>query len=113
MLNPPSAAAAANRRQARRFDLHVALRYRHDGDARWHKGFTRNIGPAGVLFEGEDRVQPSTAVEITLALPKRIVGEETAELHCEGTVTRSESRGGDGARSVTAIKISHYRLVRP
>jgi len=103
----------AEKGRARRFALQIALRYRGNGEARWHRGVTRNISYSGVLFDGEDWTQPQTPVELSLALPANITGGWAAEVVCRGTVMRSERGGNDGDGSLIATSISHYRFVRP
>jgi hypothetical protein len=66
-----------------------------------------------MLFHGEDWAQPSTRIELTLLLPLQMGVAWAAEVICRGTVTRSERRGIDEGGPWMAIRISHYRLIRP
>jgi hypothetical protein len=114
MLDAGSGIAVGDKARARRFELQIPLRYRADGEGDWHWGTTRNISRSGVLLQGEDWAEPRTPLEMTLLLPKEIIGlEYAAEVVCRGTVTRSERRGNDGGGSLIATRISHYRFVRP
>ena len=105
--------SVAGKGRAQRFDLQIALRYRANGDGRWHLGITENISYSGLLFLGENWAEPNTPVEISLALPKEIAGESAAEVRCRGTITRSERRQSNGHGAILATRISHYRFVRP
>ena len=114
MLDGRGGIAVGDKARAQRFELQIPLRYRADGEGDWHRGTTRNISRSGVLFQGEDWAEPSTCLEMTLLLPKDIIGvERAAEVVCRGTVTRSEGRGSEGGGPLIATRISHYRLVRP
>lgn len=106
-------ALAVDKRQGRRFELEFALRYRADGEGRWHRGWIRNISGSGVLFRGEGWTEPSTRLEMSLILPKEMIGVWAVEVVCRGTVTRSERPESDGDGAMIASRISHYRFVRP
>ena len=105
--------ALPGKERARRFELQIPLRYRANGDSQWHRGIMKNISSSGVLFQGEDRTGPNTPVEISFVLPKRILGEEAAEVVCRGTVTRSQPSAESDDLSLLATTISSYRFVRP
>jgi len=113
MLDAKSGAALGEKSRARRFELRIPLRYRADGADDWHTGTTRNISRSGVLFQGDDWAEPCSALEMTLLLPKESGVERAAEVVCRGTVTRSERREREDGGPLIAIRISHYRLIRP
>ena len=113
MSNAGVSVAVAEKARAQRFELHIALRYRANGDTQWRKGMTKNISSSGVLFQGENWADPSTPLEISLVLPKQSAGASAAEVVCRATVTRSERCASDGRSPIIAIKISRYRFVRP
>ena len=103
----------ASKERARRFELQIPLRYRANGDSQWRRGTMKNISSSGVLFQGEVWTEPSTPVEISFVLPKKILGEEAAEVVCRGTVMRSLRLANGVDRSLFASTISSYRFVRP
>jgi hypothetical protein len=103
----------SSKTRAQRFELHIPVRYRTDSDEGWHSGTTRNISRSGMLFHGEDWAQPSARIELTLLLPRQMGVARAAEVICRGTVTRSERRAIDEGGPWMAIRISHYRLIRP
>lgn len=105
--------SVAEKGRARRFGLQIALRYRANGEGHWHRGFTRNISCSGVLFRGEVWTEPRTPLEISLSLPREVMGARAAEVICRGMVTRSERLGSDSGGPLIATRISHYQLVRP
>jgi len=112
MLDLRGVVSPSEKTRAQRFDLHIPLRYRTDGEGDWHKGTTRNISRSGVLFQAEDWAEPRSHVEITWLLPGKAGVDGAAEVVCRGLVMRSEQRTtGDGGPLV-AIRISRYRLVR-
>jgi len=113
MLDARSGVAAGEKTRAQRFKLQIPLRYRANGAGDWHKGTTRNISRSGVLFQGDDWAEQRTSLEMTLVLPKEAGVDRAAEVVCRGTVTRSERRETDEGGPLIAIRISHYRLVRP
>src|SRR5581483_1087399 len=45
--------------RAQRFNLHLPLRYRKLGEQSWRKGTTENISRSGLLFRGEEVLQPT------------------------------------------------------
>ena len=113
MLDARSGVALGEKTRAQRFELHIPLRYRADSEGNWHRGTTRNISRSGVLFQGEDWAEPRSPLEMMLVLPKEKGVERAAEVVCRGTVMRSERRASDEGGPLIAIRISHYRLIRP
>jgi len=113
MLDPRGGISLGEKTRAQRFELQIPLRYRAESEGDWHRGTTRNISRSGVLFQGENWAEPSTPLEMTLLLPRESGVEIAAEVVCRGTVTRSERREIEDGGPLIAIKISHYRLVRP
>src|SRR5580693_43962 len=45
--------------RAQRFQLHLPLRYRRLGEQQWHVGTTENISRSGLLFAGDELLQPN------------------------------------------------------
>jgi len=113
MSDPTVGVALVDKTRARRFELQIPLRYRVNGESDWHNGTTRNISRSGVLFQGDNWAEPRAPFEVILLLPDDLGISRAAEVVCRGTVVRSEWGGSDGGGPLIAIKISHYRLVRP
>ena len=113
MLDSTGGMGPGEKTRAQRFELQIPLRYRAGSEGDWHRGTTRNISRSGVLFQAENWAERHTPLEMTLLLPKESGVERAAEVVCRGTVTRSERREREDGGSLIAIRISHYRLVRP
>ena len=80
--------------RARRFNLHLPLRYRPLGEKSWRPGTTENISRSGLLFQAQELLHPNALLEISLVLPAEIAGLAATEVICRGEVVRSiESRG--------------------
>ena len=99
--------------RAQRFGVQIRLRYRLSGENKWWKGTTENVSRSGVLFRGEEYVEPRTPLELTFVLPKEIIGVRAAEVICRGTVVWSERPREEGKLPSLATTISHYRIIRP
>ena len=98
--------------RARRFRVQMPLRYRVNGSA-WRRGTTENISRSGVLFRAESLVEPSTALELAMALPAEVYGNGAAAVSCRGRVARTAPPADGESLPRLAATISHYRLVRP
>ena len=99
--------------RAQRFGIKIRLRYRLNGGSKWWTGTTQNISRSGVLFRGEEFVEPNTPLELTFVLPKDIFGARPAEVMCKGTVIWSERPRERGKLPCLATTISQYRIIRP
>jgi PAS domain S-box-containing protein len=96
--------------RARRFNLHLPLRYRLLGEQRWLQGTTENISRSGLLFQGEEVLQPSAQLEISLVLPAEIAGLAATEVVCRGEVVRTIGTPGSGVSPALAAKILQYHF---
>ena len=99
--------------RALRFGIQIRLRYRLNGESKWWKGTTENISRSGVLFRGEEFVEPNTPLELTFVLPKEMFGARAAEVICKGKVIWSERPRERGKLPSLATTISQYRIIRP
>jgi CheY-like chemotaxis protein len=96
--------------RARRFNLHLPLRYRPLGERSWRPGTTENISRSGLLFRAQEVLQPNAQVEISLVLPAEIAGLAATEVVCRGEVVRSMNGPGAGANPALAAKILQYHF---
>jgi PAS domain S-box-containing protein len=104
--------------RARRFNLHLPLRYRPLGEKSWRPGTTENISRSGLLFQAQELLLPNALLEISLVLPPEIAGLAATEVICRGEVVRSVEAHGQGegqgqGQSVTpalAAKILQYHF---
>jgi PilZ domain-containing protein len=95
--------------RARRFDLHLSLRYRSVGAKSWREGRIENISRSGVLFWTERLLHVDTPLEMRFVLP---LGRTSSRIVCRGRIVRAvRPRGGEAPRGLAAT-ISNYRFVR-
>ena len=96
--------------RARRFNLHLPLRYRPLGEKSWRPGTTENISRSGLLFQAQEVLHPNAQVEISLVLPAEIAGLAATEVICRGEVVRSVEAQGQGVTPALAAKILQYHF---
>jgi hypothetical protein len=94
--------------RARRFNLHLPLRYRPVGEKSWRAGTTENISRSGLLFRAQEVLQPAAQLEISLVLPAEIAGLAATEVVCRGEVVRAVAAGG--VNPALAAKILQYHF---
>ena len=101
-----------------RYRLELAVRYRLASMTSWATGLTRNLSRTGLSFEASESIPDPRApgdrlvIDLRLALPT--VGEGSAEVACQGYVTRVErSPESDGATTI-GITVDRYHVdIRP
>jgi PAS domain S-box-containing protein len=96
--------------RARRFNLHLPLRYRPLGEKSWRPGTTENISRSGMLFQAQESLHPNAQLEISLVLPAEIAGLAATEVICRGEVVRSIEAHGEGVSPALAAKILQYHF---
>ena len=96
--------------RARRFNLHLPLRYRLLGEKDWRPGTTENISRSGLLFAAQELLQPNAQVEINLVLPSEIAGLAATEVVCRGEVVRSIEPQSPELPPALAAKILQYHF---
>jgi hypothetical protein len=96
--------------RAQRFQLHLPLRYRRLGEQQWHVGTTENISRSGLLFAGDELLQPNSQLEINLVLPAEIAGLSETEVVCRGEVVRTIERKGETLSPALAARILQYHF---
>jgi len=96
--------------RAQRFQLRLPLRYRRLGENQWHAGTTRNISRSGMLFQGDEMLQPAAQLEINLVLPAEIAGLSETEVVCRGEVVRTIAREGTALNPSLAARILQYHF---
>src|SRR5262249_19723373 len=94
--------------RARRFNLHLPLRYRPLGETNWRPGTTENISRSGMLFRAQEVMQPAAQLEINLVLPPEIAGLAPTEVVCRGEVVRSIE--SEEVSPALAAKILQYHF---
>ena len=111
IATPKADAGGADQVRAQRFEIRTPIRYRSNGDSRWHQGTIQNISSSGVLFQCEHALGPDTLIEMSWTVPVGALGGGGAEVRCRGRVVRAVSESGD--QTALAASISNYRLTRP
>ena len=100
--------------RARRFNLHLPLRYRPLGEKSWRPGTTENISRSGLLFQAEEWLDPTVQLEISLVLPAEIAGLAATEVICRGEIVRSVKPASQGTgpdlAPALAAKILQYHF---
>lgn len=96
--------------RARRFNLHLPLRYRPLGEKSWRPGTTENISRSGLLFQAQEVLDTNAQLEISLVLPAEIAGLSATEVICRGEVVRSIEGQGNGVNPALAAKILQYHF---
>ncbi len=96
--------------RARRFNLHLPLRYRPLGEQNWRAGTTENISRSGLLFQAQELLHPNAILEISLVLPAEIAGLAATEVICRGEVVRSVEGQRQGVSPALAAKILQYHF---
>jgi CheY-like chemotaxis protein len=100
----------SSRLRAQRFNLQLPLKYRPLGEGTWRKGATENISRSGMLFRGEEMIQPDAQIEINLVLPAEIAGLSAAEVVCRGEVVRVVEPEQPTMSPGLAAKILQYQF---
>jgi PAS domain S-box-containing protein len=96
--------------RAQRFQLHLPLRYRRLGENQWHVGTTENISRSGMLFKGDEALQPASQLEISLVLPAEIAGLSATEVVCRGEVVRTVNPESETMSPALAARILQYHF---
>jgi len=96
--------------RAQRFNLQLPLKYRLLGENSWQEGTTENISRSGVLFRGEQMLQPNAQLEINLVLPPEIAGISATEVVCRGEVVRAVEADSADIHPALAAKILQYHF---
>ena len=96
--------------RAWRYPIRLTMRFRSSGDGQWRDARTENISRSGVLFRTADVVPRATHIEMLMALPAE-VGGENATVICRGRIVRTEPPKDDDPRPAVAATIAGYRLM--
>jgi hypothetical protein len=98
--------------RAKRFPLHLPVRYRKPHSPTWFDGRTVNISYSGVLFSAQYPLQPKTRVELRFELPVAPLGEAPAKVVGKGVVVRVEESPISGIPPALAVSVGRYRMSR-
>ena len=84
------------------------MRFRPSGDGQWRDAHTENISRSGVLFRTADVILGATHIEMLMALPAE-VGGQNATVLCRGRIVRTEPPRDDDQQPAVAATIAGYR----
>jgi hypothetical protein len=100
--------------RARRFPIHIPVRYRLASSPEWFEAYTENVSRSGVLFRTEHAFEPTTPLDLRLELPPVDNGERVrGEVVCKGEVVRTDwSDEGDGIPSGVAVAFHRYWMTQ-
>ncbi len=100
--------------RARRFPIHIPVRYRMAHSPEWFDAYTENVSRSGVLFRTERTFEPTTALDIRLELPAVDNGERVrGEVVCKGEVVRMDpSDDREGIPSGVAVAFHRYWMTQ-
>jgi len=100
--------------RARRFPIHLPVRYRLSSSPEWFEAYTENVSRSGVLFRTDRTFEPTTALDVRLELPAVDNGERVrGEVVCKGEVVRMDrSDDGDGVPSGVAVAFHRYWMTQ-
>jgi PAS domain S-box-containing protein len=107
-LTPLRASLSPTR--AKRFKLHLPLKYRQLGENDWTAGTTENISRSGLLFRSKELLPANVQIEINLVLPAEIAGLAAAEVVCRGEVVRTVQSESSMVGPALAAKILQYHF---
>ena len=99
--------------RAKRFSIHVPIRYRVPHSRDWFEACTENVSRSGVLFRTDSIFEPMTTLDLKLELPPvKNNGGTHAEIVCKGEVVRVERHYTVGDSPAIAVAIYNYRLTK-
>ena len=100
--------------RARRFPIHIPIRYRLPRSPHWFEAFTENVSRSGVLFRTDRVFEPTTDLDLRLELPQVDNGEGVrGEVVCKGKVVRTDrSADREGIPASVAVSIHRYWLAQ-
>jgi hypothetical protein len=100
--------------RARRFPIHLPVRYRLARSPEWFKAYTENVSRSGVFFRTDRVFEPTTALDLRLELPVIENGERVrAEVVCKGEVVRMDrSDDAEGIPPGVAVAIHRYWMTQ-
>jgi hypothetical protein len=95
--------------RARRFALHLPLRYRLLRAAEWREGRMENISRSGVLFWTDQLLDVDTEIEMSFMLPLVDTG---SWIVCRGRIVRTVPPHEQQVPSALGAAFTSYRFVR-
>jgi len=100
--------------RARRFPIHIPVRYRLPQSPQWFEAYTENVSRSGVLFRTDRVFEPTTTLDLRLELPQVENGERVrGEVVCKGAVVRMDPPDDPtGIPAGVAVAFQRYWLAQ-
>ena len=100
--------AAQERRETKRYELHLPIHYRVSQKgiiARWGTGMTREMSTSGVSFRTRKPLPVGSHVEMIVNWPAKYGDDQPIDLQLTGFVVRS-----DGSRTAVRVTSRRFRI---
>ena len=95
-----------------RYDLHLPVWYRVQGERSWHTGTTESVSRSGVMIRTHERNELNSLVRVVIELPNEDGSGTAGCLTGIGHVVRAQNADRSDAPSF-AIAVKRYRVQRP
>jgi c-di-GMP-binding flagellar brake protein YcgR len=101
------------RRKNKRYTMSLPVTIRAGGEQSVN-ATSRDVSSGGVyiFFEAPDNLQAGAELDITLALPKEIVGDVEVLVRARGKAVRVDSVEGNGTGTGVAVAFETHHFVR-
>jgi len=101
---------AADRREARRFNMTLPMRILSlDSNSHELKAFTRDVSYRGLYFLAEAQPKVGASIEFVITLPEQVTRSGDVNIRCHGQVVRTEST--PNGKTGIAAKIERYEFL--
>jgi hypothetical protein len=101
---------AADRREARRFNMTLPLRvFPHDTLGSVFTAQTRDVSYRGLYFLSENDFSIGSEIEFVITLPQQVTQSGDVNIRCLGHIVRVEPDGN--GRTGIAAKIERYEFI--
>jgi hypothetical protein len=98
--------------RAKRFPLHLQVKYRRLGEKRWFTGSTDNVSCSGMLLRGRHALSMAAKVELMLPMPSQLSGNARLVALCNGEVVRKVERNLPSRDSVLGISVAACEFLK-
>lgn len=98
--------------RAKRFPMHLPVKYRRVGEKRWFTGTTGNVSCSGMLVHGRHVLSPESKVQLLLTMPFQLAGKAQLVALCNGEVVRKADHNVPPQNTSLGISIASCELLR-
>jgi len=96
-------------RRGHRYNLHLPVRFRGDGEAQWHVGTTENVSRSGVMIRAGSAPAVDAPIDVLIVLPPS-GSESSGCLLGNGRVVRNVGPSSSTGEAAFAVTVTRYRL---